>query len=128
MAMARTVGAVEIQQMLIPDILEGICLQQHDVQASIADGDPVPVDSSGLQQAAAHQLQAHMQSLSLDPRSAFSDGPRLCTYHRRFSRPATYWDVPISNSKLHGILRFCMGAHQQAVCALLLAIVVEAQT
>ena len=72
--------------------------------------------ASQLQQAAAQQRQAHMQSLSLDPRSAPSASAKLCTYHRWFSRPegkasATYWDVPMSNSKLHRVLRFRMGAH-----------------
>ncbi len=50
------------------------CLQQHGMHALVADGHPVPVGCLELQRAAAHQRQAHMQSLSLDPRSAPSDG------------------------------------------------------
>ena len=92
------------------------CLQQHAIHVPIANGAPLPVGASQLQQAAAQQRQAHMQSLSLDPRSAPSASAKLCTYHRWFSRPegkasATYWDVPMSNSKLHRVLRFRMGAH-----------------
>ena len=68
----------------------------------------------------ADERQAHLQSLPLDPRTAPSAGVRLCTYHRWFSRPegkssVTYWDVPISNRRLHRIFRFRMGAHHLPV-------------
>ena len=38
------------------------CLQQHDVHVLIANREPVPVGAFQLQQAFAHQRQAHMQS------------------------------------------------------------------
>ena len=52
-------------------------LQQNDVHVPIVGGEPVPVGTFQLQQAFAHQRQAHMQSLSLDPRSAPSASAKL---------------------------------------------------
>ena len=92
------------------------CLQQHGVHVPIVKGDPFAIGSFELQRAFVHERQAHLQSLPLDPRTAPSAGVRLCTCHWWFSRPegkssVTYWDVPISNRRLHRIFRFRMGAH-----------------
>ena len=94
----------------------GLCVQQHGVHVPIVNGDPVAVGCFELQRAFAHERQAHAQSLPLDPRTAPSAGVRLCTYHRWFLRPegkssVTYWDVAISNRRLHRIFRLRMGAH-----------------
>ena len=78
------------------------CLQQHGVHVPIVDGGPIAVGSFELQRAFAHQQQAHMQPLPLDPRTAPSTGVKLCTYHWWFLRPegktsVTNLDVSISN-------------------------------
>ena len=92
------------------------CLQQHGVHVPIVSGDPIAIGSfelSGL----LHMSDRHTCSLCpLIPGQPPSASVRLCTYHRWFSRPegkssVTYWDVPISNRRLHRIFRFRMGAH-----------------
>ena len=96
------------------------CLQQHGVHVPIVNGDPVAIGSFELQRAFVHERQAHLQSLPLDPRTAPSAGVSICTYHRWFSRPegkslVTYWDVLISNRRLHRMFRFRMGAHHPPI-------------
>ena len=52
----------------------------------------------------------------LEPRLSSSSGVKLCTYQRRFARPAgshcpSYLDVPMGTAKLQRIVRFRMGSH-----------------
>lgn len=63
------------------------CLQQHGVHVPIVNGNPIKVGSLELQRAVAHQQQAHMQSLSLGPRTTPFAGARFCTYYCWFLWP-----------------------------------------
>ena len=90
-------------------------LQHHGISIPVTNGVATAVGPWELQLAAACQRQP--RSMALDPRSAPSDGAKMCTHHRWFARPqgrtsATYWDAPVTNSKLHRVFRFRMGAHR----------------
>ena len=92
------------------------CFRDHGKDIPITAGVPVRIHSHDLLAAFKHERTVTFDAMPSDPRLCPTDGVKVCTYHRWFSRPPgracpTYWDVPIGNAKLHRLLRFRMGAH-----------------